>query len=180
MCSSRPQCTCVASEQWVVWCDFNIEQSEITKALGDECVSIYGSQSADEKVALYEQWARGEVRCLVSKPSIFGFGINMQFCRNMAFIGVSDSYEAFYQAVRRCWRFGQSRAVRVHVFASEAEKSVVDNLKRKELDAQRMAHELSIETREAVRAEVQAERRRHVVYQAASPTKIPTWLRRAG
>ncbi len=81
------------------------------------------------------RWLAGERPIIISKPSILGFGVNMQRAARMAFVGVTDSWEAYYQAVRRCWRFGQSRPVDVHVFASEAEGSVVANLARKERDA---------------------------------------------
>jgi glutamine synthetase len=76
---------------------------------------------------------------LVSKPSICGFGLNWQHSARMAFVGVTDSFESYYQAVRRCWRFGQKRDVHVHVFASSAEGAVVANLRRKERDAMEMA-----------------------------------------
>lgn len=78
-------------------------------------------------------------RVLVSKPSIFGFGLNFQHCSNVAFVGLSDSYEQFYQATRRCWRFGQTKEVNVYIIVSDAEGAVVANIKRKEKDADRMA-----------------------------------------
>lgn len=84
----------------------------------------------------------GSIRVLVTKPSIAGFGMNWQHCADMAFVGLSDSYEQFYQAVRRCWRFGQKSTVNVHVITAETEGAVVANIKRKEADAMSMAENM--------------------------------------
>lgn len=165
------------SERWVVWCELNDEQDALADAFGDDCVSIYGALDADEKIARYERWARGEVRVLVSKVSIFGFGINMQFCARMAFVGVTDSYEKYYQAVRRCWRFGQKRPVDVHVFASELEGAVVRNLERKQRDADAMAEELTAETRDAVMANVRGLARDTNAYEPKAKPLFASWLR---
>lgn len=97
----------------------------------------------------------------------------------MAFVGVTDSFESYYQAVRRCWRFGQKRDVHVHVFASSAEGAVVSNLKRKERDAMHMAESLSAETREAVIAEVTGSTRQTNDYNAARTVAVPSFLRNA-
>lgn len=167
---------CNRAERWVIWCDLNAEQDAIEKALGSECVSIYGSLDPDEKVARYERWTRGEVRCLVSKVSIFGFGLNMQSAARMAFVGVTDSWEAYHQAVRRCYRFGQTREVHVHVFASELEGAVIRNLQRKEADATRMAEELSAETRGAVQSEVHGLTRQTNDYAPRKAMRVPEWL----
>lgn len=155
VCSpKKKKCTCRASDRWVVWVDLNDEQDAIAEALGDECISIYGSLDADEKERRMLAFMGGEGRVLLSKPKIAGFGVNLQFCHRMAFVGVTDSYEAYYQAVRRIYRFGQTRECDVHIFASEVEGSVVANLERKARDAQKMAEELSAETRDVVRTEV--------------------------
>lgn len=163
-------------DPWVVWCELNAEQDAIADALGDECVSIYGTLSADEKEALYEQWHTGNVRVLLSKPSIFGFGVNMQRAAHMAFVGISDSYESYYQAVRRCWRFGQTRPVDVHVFASELEGAVVRNLERKQREAETMANELAAETRDAVRANVRGLVRETNAYEPRQKMTVPGWM----
>lgn len=84
-------------------------------------------------------FADGKIRVLVTKPRIAGFGMNWQHCSHMAFVGLSDSYEAFYQAVRRCWRFGQNDEVMAHLIYSEIEGNVIENIKRKERESQRMA-----------------------------------------
>lgn len=115
----------------------------------------------------------------MTKPSIAGWGLNWQHCARMAFVGVTDSWESYYQAVRRCWRFGQSHPVQVHIFASEREGSIVANLKRKEQDAQAMAAALSAETREAVQLAVLGTQRQENTYNPARAIVVPDWLRSA-
>lgn len=123
---------------WVVWCGTNDEQDTIAAALGDRCVSVYGSLSPEEKEARLIRWLDGEVPILVSKASVLGFGMNLQRAHKMAFVGLGDSYEAYYQAVRRCWRYGQTEPVRVHIVVSEIEQQIVANVKRKEREARAM------------------------------------------
>jgi hypothetical protein len=95
----------------------------------------------------------------------------------MAFVGVTDSFESYYQAVRRCWRFGQKRDVHVHVFASEAEGAVVANLRRKERDALEMAESLGAETRDAVMQSVAGSMRHTNTHNAAHAIKVPAFLK---
>jgi hypothetical protein len=97
----------------------------------------------------------------------------------MAFVGVTDSFEAYYQAVRRCWRFGQKRDVHVHIFASSSEGAVVANLKRKERDALSMAESLGAETRDAVMQEVTGTTRQTNIYNADRRVKVPAFLKDA-
>jgi len=110
---------------------------------------------------------------------MLGFGLNMQRAARMAFVGVTDSYEAYYQAVRRCWRFGQKRDVHVHIFASKAEGAIVANLKRKEREAAQMAESLSAETRDAVMAEVTGSTRHTNAHDASKTVNVPSFLRAA-
>lgn len=124
---------------WVIWCNLNSEQDELAASLGDRAFSIYGSLSLDEKESRLARWLAGERPILISKPSIVGLGINMQHCANVAFVGLSDSWEQYYQAVRRCWRFGQKRKVTVHIIISELEGAVAANIARKEFEAGMMA-----------------------------------------
>ena len=127
-----------SSEQFLVWCDMNAEGDALTSSI-DGAVQVSGSDTNEHKEQTMLAFADGKIRVLVTKPKIAGFGMNFQNCRNIVFVGLSDSYEAMYQSVRRCWRFGQDQDVRVHVVTSSAEGAVVDNVKRKELDAKAMA-----------------------------------------
>jgi len=163
-------------EPWIVWCDLNAEADALRQAIPD-AVEIRGSDDAGKKEQLLADFAAGRIRVLITKPSIAGFGLNWQHCARMAFVGVTDSFESYYQAVRRCWRFGQKRDVHVHVFASSAEGAVVSNLKRKERDAQAMAESLSAETRDAVMAEVTGLKRETNTYNASRRVAVPAFLK---
>jgi hypothetical protein len=167
-----------AGEPWVVWCDLNAEGDALTKAING-AVQIAGADSVEAKEQRLADFAAGRIRVLVSKPSICGFGLNWQHAARMAFVGVTDSFEAYYQAVRRCWRFGQSRDVHVHVFASSSEGAVVANLRRKERDSSAMAQSLSAETRDAVMQEVTGTTRQTNTYQAGRSVAVPSWLQEA-
>jgi superfamily II DNA or RNA helicase len=122
-------------EQWLVWCDLNDESEALTAAI-EGAVEVSGSDDPEHKERAMLDFAAGKIRVLVTKPKIAGFGMNFQSCRNMAFVGLSDSYEALYQSVRRCWRFGQAQEVRVHIITATTEGAVLDNVKRKERDAE--------------------------------------------
>lgn len=125
-------------EPWVVWCNLNAESEALAEAIPD-AIEVTGSDSAEFKERAAIGFAEGTHRVVVSKPLIFGYGMNWQHCPNMAFVGLSDSYEQFYQAVRRCWRFGQEREVHCHVIAAETEGAVVRNIEMKEKQAAEMA-----------------------------------------
>jgi hypothetical protein len=163
------------AEPWVVWCDLNAEGDALTKAI-DGAVQIAGADDVDTKERRLVDFAEGRIRVLVSKPSICGWGLNWQHSAHMAFVGVTDSYEAYYQAVRRCWRFGQKRDVHVHIFASKAEGAVVSNLKRKEREAGAMADALSTETQSAVMSEVIGSTRETNSFDSSRRVIVPAFL----
>lgn len=165
-------------QPWVVWCDLNAEGDALAAAIPD-AIQISGSDDSDVKERRLHDFAHGKHRVLISKPSICGFGLNWQHASRMAFVGVTDSFEAYYQAVRRCWRFGQTKPVHVHIFASESEGAVVQNLKRKESSAKEMADQLSKETLEAVRSAVLGSVRESNPYEPALAMTIPSFLEAA-
>lgn len=119
-----------SDDQWLVWCDLNAESEELAEAIPD-AVEVKGSDSDEHKESAMMGFADGTVRVLVTKPSIAGFGMNWQNCHKMAFCGLSHSYEQFYQAVRRCWRYGQNEPVDVQVVISDQETAIYDNVMRK-------------------------------------------------
>lgn len=163
-------------QPWIVWCELNDESNALKKAIPD-AVEIRGSLDADEKEARILEFSEGKTRVLISKSSITGFGLNWQHCCRMAFVGLTDSYESYYQAVRRCWRFGQAKPVQVHLFAGALEGSILRNLMRKEADAKAMSLELSRETHDAVMAEVIGQQTRETnTYTAAKRISAPAWL----
>lgn len=130
-----------STEPWLIWCDLNAEGDALTKAIPD-AVQVAGRDTPEDKEARMIGFTDGAHRVLVSKSSICGFGMNWQHCRNVAFVGLSDSWEQYYQAIRRCYRFGQTRPVECHIVSSEAEGAVVANIERKERDAEHMASEM--------------------------------------
>lgn len=129
------------NEQWLIWCNLNDESKMLTDMIPG-AVEVTGSDSIEYKEKMLLGFASGDVRVMVSKPKIAGMGLNYQACHKMAFVGLSDSYEQFYQAVRRCWRFGQKNNVDVHIITAETEGAVVRNIQRKEADAMRMAENM--------------------------------------
>lgn len=165
-------------QPWVVWCDLNAESDALKAAIPDAVV-ITGSDDAEVKEQRLHDFAHGKIRVLISKPSICGFGLNWQHASRMAFVGVTDSFEAYYQAVRRCWRFGQKKAVHIHIFASEQEGSVIANLKRKEADTLKMAEALSAETLESIKSQVLGSSRETNEYIPQQPLTIPSFLEAA-
>lgn len=162
-------------QPWVVWCELNAESDALVKAI-DGAIEVRGSQTLEEKEKALSDFAHGRVRVLVTKPSIAGFGLNWQHCARMAFVGVTDSYESYYQAVRRCWRFGQTRSVHVHVFASDLEGSVVSNLQRKDDIAKEMAKEMAAHTADAVRHNLSGLGRWSNEYNDGQSVKIPRFI----
>lgn len=167
-------------QKWLVWCELNLEQDALEKAFrsaGVSVVSIQGSTPLDRRVEMEQEWRLGSVDVLISKASVFGWGMNWQHCNQMAFVGVTDSFESYYQAVRRCWRFGQSMPVTVHIFASELEGAVVANLQRKERDARAMAESLAEHTSASVKENVLGTSRQTNDYNATRAVKLPAFMR---
>lgn len=128
-------------EQWLMWCDLNDESGALAKLIPD-AVEIRGSDSPEHKTQSMLGFADGSIRVLVTKPSIAGWGMNWQNCARMVFVGLSDSYEKFYQATRRCWRFGQQREVEAHIVISDGEGAVLANVLRKEKDHKEMQNRM--------------------------------------
>ncbi|OPX93423.1 MAG: DNA adenine methyltransferase YhdJ [Pelotomaculum sp. PtaB.Bin104] len=119
---------------WLVWCDLNRESEALRKAIPG-AVEVRGSDSPEHKEKSMIGFSVGDIQVLVTKPSIAGHGMNWQHCSDVVFVGLSDSYEQFYQAVRRCWRFGQKNEVNVHIVIAETEGAVRANIERKEKEA---------------------------------------------
>jgi len=123
-------------EPWLLWCGLNDEAELLTRSIPG-AVNVHGSMRPEEKTEALLAFTDGDIRTLVTKPSVAGFGMNWQHCARMAFVGLSDSFEAYYQCIRRCYRYGQRRVVRAHVVLSELESQIADNITRKEREANR-------------------------------------------
>ncbi len=129
------------AQQWIVWCGLN-EESQQATALIDGAVEVQGADSPELKAERIEAFQDGKIRVLVTKPRIAGFGMNFQNAHNMVFLGMNDSWESYYQCIRRCYRFGQKKPVNVHIVISEAEREIYDNVLSKERTANQMSEEL--------------------------------------
>lgn len=163
---------------WIAWCGLNDEAARIAAALPD-AVEVRGADDPDVKASRLAEFAGGDTRVLVTKPTIAGYGLNLQRCARMTFVGLSDSYEQYYQAIRRCWRFGQTEPVDVHIILADAERVIVDNVRAKEVRAR--------ETTGGLVAAIAAENRRQLFagtskgddYEPSLPMTVPDWVRSA-
>lgn len=160
---------------WLVWCEYNAEGDALESAIPD-AVQVSGSDSLDEKRSKLLGFSDGTHRVLITKPSIAGFGMNWQHCCRMAFVGPSHSYEQTYQAIRRCWRFGQRNPVEVHIMEAETESMVVQNYMRKERDAEALVAETEALVGPTMRAAISATERRWNPYNPTKTMEIPAWL----
>ena len=163
-------------EQVMVWCDLNSESKALTNSIPDS-VEVEGAMSLEQKEAGIIGFLNGQNRVLVSKPSIAGFGINAQNAHIEIFVGLSDSFEQYYQAVRRCWRFGQTQPVDVYIIISDAEGAVKANIQRKQADAERMTGELIEFTKEFLKSDLRQTSRDVDEYYAFEDMEVPAWIR---
>jgi DNA modification methylase len=142
-----------SAEPFIVWCNLNEESDKLAAAIPGS-LEVRGSMSIQAKEDAIRAFQSGEARVIVTKPSITGFGLNWQHCARMAFVGLNDSYEDLYQAIRRCYRFGQTRPVEVTLITADSEGAVRDNIKRKERQAEELAAAMILHMREFCRREV--------------------------
>lgn len=132
-----------SDESWLVWCNTNVEADALVARIPD-AVEVRGSDRPDQKESRLADFVAGKTRVLISKPSICGFGMNFQFCRNVAFVGLSYSFEDFYQALRRTYRFGQEREVNAYIVQARTEGAIMATIKRKIEQHQRMQEQMKI------------------------------------
>jgi superfamily II DNA or RNA helicase len=142
-----------SEDQWILWCGLNAEADAVAAAIPG-AVNVQGADSLEEKQAAFETFQDGSLRVLVTKSKIGGFGMNFQNCHRMAFIGISDSWESYYQCVRRCYRFGQTEPVEALIVVSKQEAEVWENVRRKDAEATKMSERLVEHVREFERAEI--------------------------
>jgi DNA modification methylase len=128
-------------EQWIVWCGLDIESKSAKENISDS-VEVKGTDSPEYKAKCFEDFQDNKIRVLVTKSKIGGLGMNFQNCHNIIFYGLNDSWESFYQSIRRCYRFGQNRPVNVYIVISDIETGIYDNVKKKSEMAERMMNGL--------------------------------------
>jgi hypothetical protein len=160
---------------FVWWCNLNAESDALAAAIPG-AVEVRGSDKEDEKERKIKAFSTGEIRVLITKPTICGFGMNWQHCADTGFVGLNDSFEQCYQAIRRFWRFGQTKPVTVHFVAASTEGAVLENLRRKEADAERMgagmvAHMADLSSEIIHGAGLETDD-----YSPTVPVSIPNWL----
>lgn len=162
------------SEPWVVWIDTDYEADAVMGMLGDVpgVVEVRGSMTAEKKEANLEAFANGDARVMVTKPSVAGFGLNWQHCARTVFVGRSFSYEAWYQAVRRFWRFGQRRKVQVHLVVAEGEDSIARVIERKADDHDSM----KLAMRAAMKRNNGKSSATKVAYSPTHKGALPRWI----
>ncbi len=158
-------------ETWIVWCDTDYESEALAKAI-PEAVEVRGSHPLERKEAASLAFAAGETRILLSKPSVFGWGMNWQHAARQVFSGATWSYELFYQAVRRSYRFGQKRPVDVYVVMASTERVMWDALYAKQVAHDEMRSGMASAMRRA-----QSKSSPRVAYAPSVPMAIPKWLR---
>lgn len=158
-------------ETWVIWCDTDYE-ADALKARVSGAVEVRGSHAPDLKEERLAAFAAGEARVIITKPSVAGFGLNWQHCARMAFVGRSFSYEAWYQAVRRCWRFGQAREVEAHVIVAEGEDQIGRVIDRKSTDHERMKRAMGDAMRRAMGRSAVVK----MPYEPKKVGRLPGWI----
>lgn len=158
-----------SSEPWVVWCNLNAESEALARAIPD-AIEVRGSQTIEQKEAALEAFSSGRARVIVSKASMTGHGLNWQHCHHQAFVGLSDSWEEFYQAIRRCYRFGQRSPVDVHLIIADTEGAVLRNIQAKENAAGVMAESIVAHMRDEMRANAKGTRRMTSEYERETAT----------
>ena len=163
-------------EPWVFWCGLNKESAALTKSIPD-AVEVSGSMKTEEKERRLMAFSRGEVRVLVTKASIAGHGMNWQHCARQAFVGIGHSYEQFYQATRRLWRFGQTRPVHTKIIISEREGPVLRNIERKQAAADEMMRGMIRNMADITRENLTRTGRTMTCYSPTVDMVVPEWLR---
>lgn len=164
-----------ADRPFVWWCNLNAESEALATAIPG-AVEVRGSDDESDKERKLIDFSEGRIRVLVTKSSICGFGMNWQHCADTGFVGLNDSFEQVYQAVRRFWRFGQTKPVNAHFIASEIEGAVVANIRRKEADADRMAAAMVLHMADLSAENVRGLTRDRGSYNPAQKVRLPEWI----
>lgn len=173
-CNAAAELVNNSNDTWLVWCDLNDEAEELHRIITDS-VNVQGSDKAEFKADSMLNFAAGNIKCLVTKPKIAGYGMNWQNCHNMIFVGLSDSFEAYYQALRRCWRFGQLEDVNVYIIISAREGAVKENIERKQAENEAMKQHLIELTKDITRRELTATCRISAEYEPMTTMILPKW-----
>jgi superfamily II DNA or RNA helicase len=167
-----------SNEQVLLWCDLNIESEKLKHEIND-AIEVKGSDSTEHKTKTIIDFINNKIKAIISKSSIYGFGINLQNCHRIIFVSMNDSFERFYQTIRRCWRYSQKWPVEVHIITSEREGAVKENIERKQRDAEKMTNEMIKYTKKILVKELYKNDIADTNYIAIEKMKIPKWLEAA-
>ena len=165
-CELAAELVANTGKPFIIWCQLNPEGDLLEKLIPD-CVQISGADSDEAKEEKYTAFRSGEKRGMVSKQKIGGWGLNAQFCPHVVEFA-SHSYEAHYQGVRRCWRYGQTEDVINDIISTEGQKGAKENMQRKAIQSDRMFDALVRHMHEAERLDVG--------YRAEQEMEVPAWL----
>lgn len=159
----------------VIWCHLNAE-SELLKTLVRDAVEIKGSDNPDHKERSLLGFADGSIKKIITKPKIAGFGMNWQKTNNCIFVGLSDSWESYYQAIRRQWRFGQSQTVNVWIISADTEGAVLQNIMRKDQQHNEMMSSMMDHMRDLVNKSVFGASIEKTDYCPELKMALPEWI----
>ena len=174
-CKEAAKLINVTEDMWVAWCNLNPESEMLTKLI-EGSKEVAGRHSDEIKSKRMMDFAQGELKRIVTKPKIAGLGMNWQICNNAAFVGLSDSWEQFYQACRRIWRFGQKKEVNIHIFIEEREGAVLKNIQRKDDRAKAMINAMVGHMKEITKQELKHSKRTMVEYKPTKEMELPKWI----
>ena len=174
-CEKAAEIVNKSDDQWIIWCNLNAEQ-DLLKSLIDDCASVQGSDKTEHKINEINSFLNYMKRNIVSKSSILGYGLNMQQSNNMIFVGIDDSFEKFYQAVRRQYRFGQKKEVNVYIIRAESEGSIMLNLKKKQKQHNEISESMVKHMRDLMKQKVTGIKKDQTIYNANVDMLPPKWL----
>ena len=161
------------SEQYLIWCDLNEEADELKKVI-PEAIEVRGSDKNTFKEEASQKFKSGKIQILISKPKIFGYGMNFQNCRNVIFCGLTYSYENYYQALRRLYRFGQNKEVNSYIVLGSTEKTILETIRRKEKQQQDMKNSMTLSTKDIQLLELNPKEKENIIFD--SKVLLPNWL----
>jgi hypothetical protein len=159
----------------IAWCNLNDESDYMAKLLSDS-VNVYGSMDFDKKEKAIIDFSDGTIPKIITKSKIAGFGMNWQHCNKMTFVGLTDSFESFYQSIRRSWRYGQTKPVEAHVIISDKELLVLDNIKRKQAAHNQMIDEVILITKDRAMEQIHGFKPQKAEYSPAKKMQLPSFI----
>lgn len=174
-CAIAAELVNASDEEWIVWCHLNDEQDELERLIPG-IASVRGADSMEDKEERLIGFSHGKYKKITTKQSIAGFGMNWQHSRNMVFVGLDDSFEKFYQAVRRQYRFGQTRQVNVHIVVSESEGAIKANLERKQKQHEEMSEQMVSHMRVLMQQHITGTKLEKTEYNPQVDMTLPHWL----